>query len=100
MKSFFATLIVFICFFIAVIFSANNNAQVNINYFIAQSEFNISHVIGLSFLTGFVICWSIFYSLYLGLKFKLKLANRKVDKLNKQHTLIESTKKEPVKPNV
>ena len=100
MKSFFARLIVFICFFIAVIFSANNNAQVNINYFIAQSEFNISHVIGLSFLTGFVICWCIFYSLYLGLKFKLKLANRKVDKLNKQHTLIEPAKKESINTNV
>lgn len=82
MKSVFITMLVVICFIAAMIFSANNAAMVNINYFIAQGDFNISHVIGFAFLLGFVICWLIFLSFYVTLKFQLRSANKKLERLN------------------
>jgi putative membrane protein len=78
MKTIFATLIVVIFFAAAMIFSASNTALVPINYLIAQGEFNVSAVIGVAFLSGFVLCWCIFYSLYIGLKFKLKSTSKKL----------------------
>ncbi len=81
MKSVFITMLVVICFVAAMIFSANNTALVNINYFVAQGDFNISHVIGFAFLLGFIICWLIFLSFYITLKFQLRSANKKLARL-------------------
>jgi len=80
MKSIFITMLVVICFVAAMIFSANNTAMVNLNYFIAQGDFNVSHVIGFAFLLGFIICWLIFLSFYVSLKFQLRSANKKLAK--------------------
>jgi len=76
-------MLVVICFIGAMIFSANNTDMVNINYFVAQGDFNISHVIGFAFILGFIICWLIFLSLYVGVKLKLRFANKKIEKLEK-----------------
>ena len=100
MKSFIATLVVVICFITAMVFSVKNTAIVNINYFIAQSDFNISHVIGLAFLTGFVICWRIFYSMYIALKLKLRFANRTIAKLSNQQASAEPVKEKSISHNV
>lgn len=94
MKSIFITMVVVIFFVTAMIFSANNTRMVTINYFIAQGDFNISHVIGVAFLFGFLICWVIFVSFYLTMKFKLRLVNKKLIKLETQAIttpLVEST---------
>ncbi|MDP2560334.1 LapA family protein [Psychrobium sp. 1_MG-2023] len=81
MKSVIATIVVILFFVMAMIFSASNKEMVTINYLIAQGSFNVSHVIGLAFISGFVICWFIFYSLYIGLKIKLNIANKKITRL-------------------
>jgi len=83
MKSVFITMLVITCFIAAMVFSANNTAMVNINYFIAQGNFNVSHVIGGAFLLGFAICWCIFLSFYVTLKFKLRAANKKLAKIDR-----------------
>jgi len=77
-------MLVVICFIGAMIFSANNTAIVNINYFVAQGNFNISHVIGFAFILGFIICWLIFLSLYVGVKLKLRFAHKKIERLEKK----------------
>ena len=78
MKTIIATLVVVVFFVAAMIFSASNTGSVTINYLIAQGEFNLSTVIGVAFITGFVLCWCIFYSLYIGLKLKLKATRNKL----------------------
>ena len=78
MKTVIATLVVVIFFAAAMIFSASNIEVVSINYLIAQGTFKISTVIGVAFLSGFLLCWCIFYSLYLALKFKLKSTTKKL----------------------
>lgn len=102
MKSVFITMLVIICFITAMVFSANNTAMVNINYFVAQGNFNVSHVIGVAFILGFVICWLIFLSFYVTLKFKLRLATKKLDKLNQNaaSTSLEITSASTAPTNV
>lgn len=78
MKTIIATLVVVLFFAAAMIFSASNTEVVTINYLIAQGTFNISTIIGVAFLTGFLLCWCIFYSLYIGLKFKLKVTTKQL----------------------
>jgi len=87
MKTIFATLIVVIFFAAAMIFSTSNTGTVPINYLIAQGSFNVSTVIGVAFLSGFLLCWCIFYSLYLGVKFKLKSTTKKLTKAEKDVAL-------------
>lgn len=81
MKVVLTTMIVVVCFCIAALFSASNNTMVELNYLIGNGSFNISYLIGLGFVTGFVICWIIFYSMYLQLKLKLSLQRKKIIKL-------------------
>jgi len=83
MKTIIATLIVVVFFAAAIIFSSSNTDMVSINYLIAQGSFNVSTVIGAAFLSGFLLCWCIFYSLYIGLKFKLKSTTKKLTKAEK-----------------
>ena len=59
MKTIVMILLVLIFFVAAMVFSASNTGMVSINYLIAQSDFNISAVIGVSFISGFLICWCI-----------------------------------------
>jgi lipopolysaccharide assembly protein A len=79
MKTIIAILIVVLFFVAAMIFSSNNTDVVTINYLIAQGSFNVSLIIGVAFLAGFLLCWCIFYSLYIGLKFKLKISTKKLE---------------------
>lgn len=79
MKTIIAILVIVLFFAAAMVFSASNTEVVNINYLIAQGTFNVSAVIGISFLSGFLLCWCIFYSLYIGLKFKLNASTKKLE---------------------
>lgn len=85
MKTIVMILLVVIFFVAAMVFSASNTGTVTINYLIAQSDFNISAVIGFSFISGFLICWCIFYSLYIGLKMKLRAMTKKLAKSDKDN---------------
>ncbi|NRA70628.1 MAG: DUF1049 domain-containing protein [Gammaproteobacteria bacterium] len=85
MKTIVMILLVLIFFVAAMVFSASNTGMVSINYLIAQSDFNISAVIGVSFISGFLICWCIFYSLYIGLKLKLRVMTKKLVQSDKNN---------------
>jgi len=81
MKVVLTTMIVIVFFTVAMLFGMSNEAMVDLNYLVGHGNFNISYLIGLSFLSGFVICWALFYSMYLQLKLKLSLLNKKLKKL-------------------
>jgi len=87
MKSIFTTMLVIICFVAAMIFSANNTAMVNINYFIAQSSFNVSHVIGCAFFLGFVLSWLVFLSIHFKLKLKLRQVKNSLAQVQSNHVI-------------
>ncbi|WP_435276942.1 LapA family protein [Psychrobium sp. nBUS_13] len=78
MKVVLTTMIVIVFFTIAVLFGAVNNAMVDVNYLVGQGSFNISVALGITFVSGFTICWIIFYSMYLQLKLKLALTHKKL----------------------
>ena len=78
MKVVLTTMIVIVFFTIAAQFGAVNNTMVDVNYLVGQGSFNISIALGIAFVSGFTICWVIFYSMYLQLKLKLALANKKL----------------------
>jgi len=94
MKVVLTTMIVIVCFAIAMLFSASNEAMVDLNYLVGNGNFNVSFLIGLSFLSGFLICWVIFYSMYLTLKFKMSVLNKKITKLELNHTSIALQEKD------
>jgi len=87
MKSIFITMLVIICFVAAMIFSANNTAMVNINYFVAQSSFNVSHVIGSAFFLGFVLSWLVFLSIHFKLKLRLRQAKKSLAQAQGNHVI-------------
>ncbi|MBR9727230.1 LapA family protein [Shewanella intestini] len=85
MKSFFAIVIVGLCFVLALVFGARNEQVVTISYFVAQGEFRLPIVLAVVFLTGFIISW-LFASYYiLRLKIRLRKQNKQLDKLTLQH---------------
>lgn len=81
MKVVLTTMIVIVFFTVAMLFGMSNEAMVDLNYLIGRGNFNISYLIGLSFLSGFVICWALFYSMYLQLKLKMAVLRKKLKKL-------------------
>lgn len=81
MKVVLTTMIVIVFFTVAMLFGMSNEAMVDLNYLVGSGNFNISYLIGLSFLCGFIICWALFYSMYLQLKLKVSLLNKKLNKL-------------------
>lgn len=80
MKVVLTTMIVLIFFTVAMLFSASNQATVELNYLIGTGIFNVSYLLGIAFVSGFVICWIIFYSMYLQLKLRLNLVRKKLEK--------------------
>ncbi|WP_394129900.1 LapA family protein [Shewanella maritima] len=91
MRSFFAIIIVGLCFVLALIFGARNEQVVTISYFIAEGEFRLPIVLAVVFLSGFVISW-LFASFYiLRMKMKLRKAEKQLDKIqdNQQQIAIE-----------
>jgi len=81
MKVVLITMIVIVFFTIAMLFSVSNEAMVDLNYLIGHGNFNVSHLIGLSFLSGFIICWILAYTIHLKLKVKLSFLRKKLNKL-------------------
>lgn len=80
MKVILTTMFVIVFFAIAALFSAVNTTTVDLNYLVGQGNFNVSTLLGLAFVSGFLICWVIFYSMYLHLKLKLAMTNKKLHK--------------------
>jgi len=91
-KAFFATVIVALLFFLALLLGAHNEQMVTISYFIAQGEFRLPVVLASVFLAGFLLCW--LFAMYHITRMKLALnkAKRKLAKL--ESTAIVATSPE------
>lgn len=88
MKVVLITMIVIVFFTIAMLFNVSNEAMVDLNYLIGNGNFNISYLMGLSFLTGFIICWILVYTMYLKLKLKMTFLRKKIIKLESNNSSI------------
>ena len=67
-------------FFIALALGAQNQEVVTFNYLLAKGEFHLSWLLGLVFVSGFVIAWLIFGSLHLRAKLQVRRLNKQLKK--------------------
>ena len=77
-KSFIATVIVALLFFLALIFGARNEQVVTISYFVAQGEYRLPIVLAIVFLSGFVISWLFAFYHIMRLRIALRLTRKKL----------------------
>ncbi len=92
MKSFIAMILVALFFVLALLFGARNEQMVTVSYFVAQGEYRLPVVLGVVFLTGFLISW--LFAMYHIAKMKLvvRQANKKIDQLETQLLKAEPSK--------
>ncbi|MCG7495947.1 lipopolysaccharide assembly protein LapA domain-containing protein [Vibrio sp. Of7-15] len=81
-------------FILALALGAQNQIVVNFNYLIAQDEFQLSTLLGITFGAGFGLGWLICGMLYFKAKFTARRLNKKVQK---QQTELSKLRAEPVK---
>ncbi|NLS11481.1 DUF1049 domain-containing protein [Vibrio sp. SM6] len=67
-------------FLIALALGAQNQEVVNFNYLIAQSDFNLSTLLGLVFVIGFACAWLLFAGIHLKLKMQIRRLNKQLVK--------------------
>ena len=74
--------IVLALFLIALALGSQNQEVVKFNYLLAQSEFHLSTLVGVVFVTGFVLAWIIFGSLHLRSQQQVRKLRKQVKKLS------------------
>ena len=84
--------IVLALFLIALALGSQNQAVVTFNYLLAQGGFHLSTLLGVVFVTGFVIAWVIFGSLHLKSKMQVRKLNKQLKKLTPTSTGVEQSK--------
>ncbi|MGF1908199.1 lipopolysaccharide assembly protein LapA domain-containing protein [Vibrio kasasachensis] len=84
--------IVLALFLIALALGSQNQAVVTFNYLLAQGDFHLSTLLGVVFVTGFVIAWVIFGSLHLKSKMQVRKLNKQLKKLTPTPTGVEQSK--------
>ena len=84
--------IVLALFLIALALGSQNQAVVTFNYLLAQGDFHLSTLLGVVFVTGFVIAWVIFGSLHLKSKMQVRKLNKQLKKLTPTSTGVEQSK--------
>ena len=77
---------------LALALGAQNQAVVTFNYLLAQGDFHLSTLLGVVFVTGFVIAWVIFGSLHLKSKMQVRKLNKQLKKLTPTSTGVEQSK--------
>ncbi|OLQ87672.1 hypothetical protein BIY21_16950 [Vibrio ponticus] len=73
--------IVLALFLVALALGSQNQAVVTFNYLLAQGDFHLSTLLGVVFVTGFVIAWIIFGSLHMKSKLQIRKLNKQLKKL-------------------
>lgn len=73
-------ILVIALFLIALALGAQNQEVVSFNYLLAKGEFHLSTLLGVVFVSGFVLAWIIFGSLHLRAQLKVKKLNRQLKK--------------------
>ncbi len=87
-------IIVVVGFLITFALGAQNEAVVHFNYLVAQGDFKLSTILGITFGTGFIIGWIICGLLYIKVRFSYK---RLMKKMAKQEQELEVLRATPVK---
>ncbi|MGR5062619.1 LapA family protein [Photobacterium sp. DNB22_13_2] len=82
------------CFLVTLALGAQNQQLVNFDFLLAQGEFQLSTLLGITFGSGFVIGWLICGLLYLKTRFT---KNRLSKKVQKQKQELDQLRAEPVK---
>ncbi|WP_028115478.1 LapA family protein [Ferrimonas senticii] len=80
MKAFLITALVAVLFIITMAFGARNDQLVEVNYFIAQSEFALSWIVGAVFLSGFIISWLLALLVIIKQKFTIRTLKSRLAK--------------------
>ena len=88
------TILIIALFLVALALGAQNQEIVSFNYLLAKGEFHLSTLLGVVFVSGFVLAWLIFGSMHLKSKLVIRRLNRDLDKLKKKssETLPTETK--------
>ncbi|GEA61839.1 LapA family protein [Vibrio comitans] len=76
--------LVLVLFLLALALGAQNQEVVTFNYLLAEGDFHLSTLIGIVFVTGFVISGLIFGSMHLKSQLQVRKLNRKLKKLTPQ----------------
>lgn len=74
------TILVIALFLVALALGAQNQEVVSFNYLLAKGEFHLSTLLGVVFVSGFVLAWLIFGSLHLRAQLKVKKLTRQLKK--------------------
>ncbi|MCG9679635.1 lipopolysaccharide assembly protein LapA domain-containing protein [Vibrio sp. Isolate24] len=74
--------IVLALFLIALALGSQNQELVSFNYLLAQGEFHLSTLLGVVFVTGFVLAWIIFGTLHLRSQLQVRKLRKQVKKLS------------------
>ncbi|KII79720.1 lipopolysaccharide assembly protein LapA domain-containing protein [Vibrio renipiscarius] len=84
--------IVLVLFLVALALGAQNQAVVDFNYLLAQGEFHLSTLLGVVFVSGFVVAWIIFGSLHLKSQLQIRKLNKQIKKLTPASSEVEESK--------
>ena len=84
--------IVLALFLVALALGSQNQEVVTFNYLLAQGEFHLSSLLGIVFVTGFVIAWIIFGSLHLKSQLQIRKLNKQIKKHTPSSTGVEQSK--------
>ncbi|MFB9216794.1 LapA family protein [Vibrio sinaloensis] len=74
--------IVLALFLVALALGSQNQAVVSFNYLLAQGEFHLSTLLGVVFVTGFVLSWLIFGGLHLKSQLQVRKLKKQIKKLS------------------
>ena len=81
-------------FLIALALGSQNQEVVNFNYLLAQGEFHLSTLLGVIFVSGFVLAWVIFGSIHLRSQLQIRKLKKQVKKLSPPDNQPEQVKAE------
>ena len=69
-------------FLIALALGSQNQEVVNFNYLIAQGDFHLSTLLGVIFVSGFVLAWAMFGGIHLRSQLQIRKLKKQVKKLS------------------
>ena len=71
-------------FLIALALGSQNQTIVNFNYLLAQGDFHLSTLLGVVFVSGFVLAWIVFGSMQMKSQLQIHRLKKKLNKQSKQ----------------
>ncbi|MEZ9405909.1 LapA family protein [Vibrio sp. 10N.286.48.F5] len=71
-------------FLIALALGSQNQTTVNFNYLLAQGDFHLSSLLGVVFVSGFVLAWLVFGNMHMRSQLKIHRLKKQLNKQSKQ----------------